>query len=113
MRNSRKKSRRDRCCRAFVSNAQVLGTSSKTRVSRASTFAPLINPVVHRFVPKPRVLRLKHPMAFIREIQHPRRNPQSLQSREELKSFAHVEPIIELAVNHERRRFEFVGEQVR
>src|SRR6516162_3320804 len=83
------------------------------RVSRASTFAPLINPVVHRFVPKPRVLRLKHPMAFIREIQHLRRNPQSLQSREELKSFAHVEPIIELAVNHERRRFEFVGEQMR
>src|SRR5215831_8831442 len=83
------------------------------RVSRASTFAPLINPVVYCFVPKPRVLRLKHPMAFIREIQHLRRNPQSLQSREELKSFADVEPIIVLAVNNQRRRFEFVSKHVR
>jgi len=52
-------------------------------------------------------------MAFIREVQHLRRNPQSLQRREELKPFAHVEPIIILSVNHQRRRFEFVGEQVR
>lgn len=75
--------------------------------------APLIHPVVYRFVPKPRILRFKHPMPFIREIQHLGRNPQSLQRREELKSFAHIEPIIVLAVDHQRRRFEFVGEQVR
>ena len=75
--------------------------------------APLIHPIVYRFVPQPRILRLKHPMAFVGEIQELRRNLQSLQSREELKSFAHVEPIIILAVNHQRRRFEFVGEQVR
>ena len=46
-------------------------------------------------------------MAFVREIQHLRRNLQSLQGREELKSFAHVEPIIVLAVNNQRGRFEF------
>ena len=39
-------------------------------------------------------------MPFVREIQHLGRNLQSLQRREELKSFAHVEPIIILAVNH-------------
>src|SRR5437870_12917616 len=27
--------------------------------------APLIDPIVHSFVPQPAVLRLKHPMAFI------------------------------------------------
>src|SRR5262245_58728333 len=83
------------------------------RVSRASTFAPLIYPIVYGLVPKPRVLRLEHPVAFIREIQELRRNPQSLKSREELKSFADVEAIIVLAVNHQSRRFEFVDEQVR
>ncbi len=75
--------------------------------------APLINPIVYRFVPKLRVLRLKYPMTFVGEIQHLGWNLQSLQGRKELKSFAHVEPIIILAVNHQRRRFEFVGEQVR
>src|SRR5256886_7094633 len=29
---------------------------------------PLIRPVVHRFVPQPRVLRLEHPVTFVREI---------------------------------------------
>ena len=52
-------------------------------------------------------------MTFVGEIQELRRNLQSLQRREELKSFTHVEPIIILAVNHQRWRFEFVGEQVR
>jgi hypothetical protein len=52
-------------------------------------------------------------MTFVREIQELGRNPQSLQRREELKSFTHIESIIILAVNHQRRRFEFVGEQVR
>ena len=75
--------------------------------------APLIHPIVHRFVPQPRILRLEDPMTFVGEIQELRRNLQSLQRREELKSFTYVEPIIILAVNHQRRRFEFVGEQVR
>ena len=52
-------------------------------------------------------------MAFVGEIQHLGWNLQSLQRREELKSFAHVEPIIILSVDHQRRRFEFVGEHVR
>ena len=51
-------------------------------------------------------------MTFVREIQHFGRNPQSLQRREELKPLADIEPIVELAVNRERRRFEFVGEQM-
>ena len=80
---------------------------------KPALLAPLIHPIVHGFVPQPRILRLEHPMTFVREIQHLGRNPQSLQRREELKSFAHVESIIILAVNHQRRRFEFVGEQVR
>jgi hypothetical protein len=33
-------------------------------------FAPLIHPIINRLVPELRVLRLKHPMTFIREIQH-------------------------------------------
>ena len=100
---------------AFVSNAQALGTSASTRARfRARhSLAPPIHPVVDRFVPKPRILRLKYPMTFVGEIQELRRNLQSLQRREELKSFTHVEPIIILAMNHQRRRFEFVGEQVR
>src|SRR5437588_1376343 len=39
-----------------------------------SAFAPLIHPIIHGLVPKPRVLRLEHPVAFIREIQHFRRH---------------------------------------
>src|SRR4026207_31576 len=93
-------------------------TGSPQRVRPAADWkpvllAPLIHPVVDSLVPEPAVLRLEHPMAFVREIQELRRNLQSLQSREELKSFAHVEPIIVLAMNHQRRRFEFVGEYVR
>ena len=37
-------------------------------------FAPLIDPIVHSFVPQPRVLWLQHPMAFVGEIQHLRRH---------------------------------------
>ena len=42
-----------------------------------------------------------------------KKRKQDKQRREELKSFAHVEPIIILAMNHQCRRFDFVGEQVR
>ena len=35
-----------------------------------SLFQPLIYPVVHGLVPQMAVLRLQHPVAFIREIQH-------------------------------------------
>ncbi|KAF5408233.1 MAG: hypothetical protein Udaeo2_16090 [Candidatus Udaeobacter sp.] len=45
-------------------------------------FAPLIHPIVHCLIPKLRVLRLEHPMAFVREIQHFRRHFQHLQCRE-------------------------------
>ena len=76
-------------------------------------FTPFIHPIVYRLVPKPRILRLKYPMAFIREVQHLGRNPQLLQGREELKPLADVESVVELAMNHQRWRFEFVGEQVR
>src|SRR5215831_5365317 len=103
MRNSREKSR----------GSDTSLRRPRHRIAMSLPFAPLIHPVVDRFVPKPRVLRLKHPMAFIWEIQHLGRNPQSLQSREELKSFAYVEPIIVLSVNHQRRRFEFVSKHVR
>ena len=93
---------------AFVSNA-----STRARFRARHSLAPPIHPVVDRFVPKPRILRLKYPMTFVGEIQELRGNLQSLQRREELKSFTHVEAIIILAMNHQRRRFEFVGEQVR
>src|SRR6266513_5808794 len=75
--------------------------------------APLIHPIIHRLVPKPRVLRLEHPVAFIREIQHFRWHLHPLERCEKLEAFTHVEPIIILAVNNQRRRLEFVGEQVR
>ena len=75
--------------------------------------APLIHPIIYRFVPQPRILRLENPMTFVGEIQELRRNLQSLQGREELKSFTHVEPIFIVPVNHQRRRFEIVVEQVR
>jgi hypothetical protein len=45
-------------------------------------FAPLIHPIINRLVPELRVLRLKHPMTFIREVQHFRRHLQHLQCRE-------------------------------
>ena len=52
-------------------------------------------------------------MTFVGEIQELGGNAQSLQRREELKSFADVEPVIVLTVNHQCRGIEFVSEQVR
>ena len=48
--------------------------------------APLIHPIVHRFIPKPRILRLEHPVTFVREIQHFRRHLQRLQRGEQIES---------------------------
>ena len=72
--------------------------------------APLIYPIVHCLVPKLRVLRFEHPMAFVREIQHLGRHLKPLQRGEELKAFADIESVIVLAVKDERGRVEFVGE---
>src|SRR5215467_7736073 len=59
----------------------------------------LIHPPIHGLVPQAAVLWLQHPVAFIREVQHLRRNLQPLQGGEELKSFRDVETVIELSVN--------------
>jgi hypothetical protein len=49
-------------------------------------FAPLINPIIHGFVPEPAVLGFKHPMAFVRKVQHFRRYLQYLQGREKIEA---------------------------
>ena len=69
-------------------------------------FAPLIHPVVHGFVPKLAVLRLKHPMAFVRKVQHFGRHLQDLQGSEEIEPLRNIDPVIVLAVHDQRRRFE-------
>src|SRR5437867_1276604 len=52
-------------------------------------------------------------MAFVGEVEHLRRYTQPLQGREELKSLRHIQPVVELAVNHQRRRFKVCREQMR
>src|SRR5581483_352190 len=49
-------------------------------------FAPLVYPIVHGFVPKLAVLRLQHPMAFVREIQHLGWDLQDLQRGNQIES---------------------------
>jgi hypothetical protein len=49
-------------------------------------FTPLIHPIVHSFVPQPAVLRLKHPVAFVRKVQHFRRHLQHLQCCEQIEA---------------------------
>ena len=69
-------------------------------------FTPLIHPIVHGFVPKLTVLRLKYPMAFIWEIQHLGGHLQHLQRREEIERLRDIKAVIVLAVYDQRRRFE-------
>src|ERR1700733_1495318 len=73
---------------------------------RKSPLSPLIHPIIHCFVPKLRILRLQHPMSFVRKIQHLRRHTFHLQRGEKLEAFAHIQPVIALAVDYESRRLE-------
>src|SRR3984957_6510824 len=67
---------------------------------------PLIDPVVDGFVPELRVLRLEHPVAFVGEVKTLAGDVEKLRRVEELEAFAHIEAVVELAVNDERGRFE-------
>ena len=56
---------------ALVPSARPSGSAFDTNATTTSSvFTPLIHPIINRLVPELRVLRLKHPMTFIREIQH-------------------------------------------
>src|SRR5581483_84306 len=74
---------------------------------------PLVDPVVHRFVPKTRILRLQHPVAFIGEVQHPGRHAVHLQGCEKLKALAYVQSVILLPVDDQRGRSEVLRVLVR
>src|SRR5258707_4232731 len=52
-----------------------------------SLLRPLIDPVVHGFVPELRILRLLNPVAFVGGIQHFRRDAFHLQRGEKLQAF--------------------------
>src|SRR5215469_18945035 len=80
---------------------------ARGRGGRATLFlCPLIDPVVDGLVPELRVLRLKYPVAFVGEVKHLRGDTHGLKRREQLEAFAHVEPVVELSVNHEGWRLE-------
>src|SRR5579872_2926952 len=72
----------------------------------AARLRPLVDPVVHGFVPELRVLRLQYPVSFVGEIQHLARNMEQLKSIEELKTLRYIEPVVELAVNDQCRCLE-------
>ena len=95
MRNLRKKSSGGRLRRA---------PGHRSVMSLA--FTPLVRPIVHRLIPELAILRLKHPMAFVREIQHFGRDLQDLQRGEKVEPLRNVEAIIVLAVHDQCRRFE-------
>src|SRR5271166_6924573 len=82
---------------------------SSPLVPRPLLLRPLIDPVVDRLVPELRVLRLHDPMAFVGKVEHLRRHAHGLQRGEELEAFADVEAIVELGMNHQRRRLEILG----
>jgi len=71
-----------------------------TRALRPTLSNPLVDPIIHCFVPELAVLRLEYPMAFIGEVKHFRRNFQPLQRGEKLETFRNIQPIIKLAVNY-------------
>src|SRR5581483_4693012 len=54
-------------------SGQVL-RRAEALLTMTSLLHPLIHPVVHRLVPELRILRLQDPVAFIREIEHFRRD---------------------------------------
>src|SRR5580658_5867411 len=74
---------------------------------------PLLDPVVYRLVPELGVLRLQHPVAFVREIKHPRGHAHHLQGVEKLEPLTDVQAIIELTVNDEGGRLEILGRVTR
>src|ERR1017187_3727687 len=45
-------------------------------------------------------------MAFARKVEHLRRDAHRLQGCKKLEAFADIEPVIELPMNHQRRRLE-------
>src|SRR5215831_1345918 len=71
-----------------------------------------IHPAIYRLVPELAVLRLQHPMAFIGEVEHFGRNLQPLQRSEELESLGDIQTVVELAVDHQRGRFELRGKKM-
>src|ERR1700730_12659553 len=74
---------------------------------------PLIEPVPHGLVPQLRILRLQHPVPFVREVEHLRRDVAALQRREKLEALVDRHAEIELAMRDERRRLEVLREVVR
>src|ERR1017187_8297768 len=45
-------------------------------------------------------------MAFARKVEHLRRDAHRLQGCKKLEAFADIEPVIEVPMNHQRRRLE-------
>ena len=52
-------------------------------------------------------------MPFIRKIEHPRRHTQPLQRRKQLQPLTHIQPIVLLRMNHQRRRLRILNRQHR
>ena len=73
------------------------------RGCRRNVLRPLIDPVVDRLVPELRVLGLEHKVAFVREVEHFRRDAKALQRGKELKAFADVKAVIKLVVYEDRK----------
>ena len=74
---------------------------------------PPVAPVPHRLIPELRVLRLQHPVPFIRKVKHLARHIQPLQRRKQLKPLRHIQPIVPLRMNHQRRRLRILDRQHR
>src|ERR1700722_5319320 len=102
-------------CHFEPSEAQVrnLLLAEVRGLTSALLLRPLIYPVIHRLVPKLRILRLLHPVPLIRKIQHLRRHAFHLQRGEQIESLRNVQPVVALPMNHESRRLEILGVLVR
>src|SRR5208337_1335852 len=96
-----------------TNNEQPTNNDQRPTTNDGLLLRPPIDPVVDRLVPKLSVLRLQHPVAFVGEVEHFGRDAQALQRGKELEAFAHVEPVVELPVDDERRRFEIRRKQMR
>src|SRR5450631_1940475 len=119
-------SKADRSVRSTQTRAELRSADSRGRLSphepwrkpeaesRApALLRPLIDPGIYGFVPQLRILRLLHPVAFVGKIEHLRRDAFHLQRGEKLEAFAHVEAVVALAVDDQRRRLEILGVLVR
>src|SRR6266849_5784758 len=96
----------DRTAEAAVSTWAV--PTSEVRGPAPASFRPLVHPLIHRLVPEPRILRFQYPVAYVGEVEHLRRHAHDLQRGEELEAFAHVEPVVALAMDDQRRRLEIL-----